>query len=223
MKKLVLFAIVCLFAGKVMAQSAQHEKAKEIKAELKEKSSKAAKQEAKKLIKEGWKVFAGGLPIEKQLDLAYQYQMDVDENLEPRYILGAGQTPGGTVDGARIQATELARIEIAGKIGSEATGIIDNLIGNKQVDGDEAESLTNIVTSATFKTLVSQKLGRVRTVVEIYRDTKDKKKEVQIRLVTSESQVKKIAKQAMREQFEKELKERGKEMSEEMKKFFYDK
>lgn len=45
------------------------------KNELNDKASKAARNEAKKLGKEGWKAAPGALPLEKQLDRSYLMQM----------------------------------------------------------------------------------------------------------------------------------------------------
>lgn len=215
MKKVILFIAACFIAGMATAQNSRLEKSIKTKTELKEKASKTAKKEAKRMKKEGWKVTAGALPLEKQLDRSYIYELDLDDEMNPLYIIGQGRSIGGSYDAAHIQAMELARIEIAGKIGSEATGLIDNLVGTKQLDNEEAESM--VTTMEEWKTIVSQKLGRVTIAVDCFRELSDKNKEVQIRLVTSEAQVRKIARDTIREKLEKELKARGKEMSEELK------
>ena len=46
----------------------RQELAKASKKELNEKAGKAARKEAKRLSKEGWKTAPGALPLEKQLD-----------------------------------------------------------------------------------------------------------------------------------------------------------
>jgi len=212
MKKLICLAFVCLLAGGAMAQSAKMAKMKQMKAELKEKASKTARKEAKQLAKEGWKVLPGSLPLEKQLDKMYLFLEDVDEDLNPVYIVGRGQSIGENIDAARIQATELARLDIAGQIGSEASSLIDNMVGNKQVGADDAASMTTLLSES--KTIFSQKLGRVRTGLEIHRVLDNKRKEVQIRLVAKDSDIKEIAKQAIREEMEK----RGMKMSDDLDK-----
>ena len=45
---------------------------------------KAAKKEAKKMEKEGWKTT--GLPLEQQLYRYFAYQYDFDENNHPNYF-----------------------------------------------------------------------------------------------------------------------------------------
>ena len=67
LKVFTLLMALCLSTTVVMAQNTKKEKAKQAKAELKEKASKAARKEAKRLTKEGWRVAAGALPLEKQL------------------------------------------------------------------------------------------------------------------------------------------------------------
>ena len=98
---------------------------------MKEKASKDARKEAKRLQKEGWQAFPGGLPMDKQVDRVYMYLESFDDDLNPQYVDGSGTATGESYAAAQAQATELARIELASKIGSEATGIIDNMLGNK--------------------------------------------------------------------------------------------
>ncbi len=187
------------------------EKAKQAKLELKEKASKTARKEAKRFMKEGWAVSPGALPMEKQLDRSYMFEMDVDDDLNPRYVIGEGRSIGENFDAANIQATELARMQLAGKIGSEATALVDNLVANKQLAQDQAASITT--TMVESKTIFSQKLGRVQVALSLNRVLKNGNKEVLVRLVAKESSIKEIAKQAIRDELEKD----GKELSEELK------
>ena len=212
-KFLAVLVMLSLSMG-VSAQNALQKKVKENKAALKEKASKDAKKEAKRLQKEGWTVSPGGLPLEKQVDRLYMFLEDYDDDMEPVYVDGEGRSIAENFAAAQIQATELARMNIASKISSEATGIVDNMVANKMLADDQAASITT--TLVENKSIFSQKLGRVQTPLTVTRELKNKNKEVMVRMVTKVSSIKEIAKDAVRAELEKE----GKELSEELKAYF---
>jgi hypothetical protein len=213
MKFLAVLVMLSLSMG-VSAQNALQKKVKENKAALKEKASKDAKKEAKRLQKEGWTVSPGGLPLEKQVDRLYMFLEDYDDDMEPVYVDGEGRSIAENFAAAQIQATELARMNIASKISSEATGIVDNMVANKMLADDQAASITT--TLVENKSIFSQKLGRVQTPLTVTRELKNKNKEVMVRMVTKVSSIKEIAKEAVRDELEKQ----GKELSEELKAYF---
>ena len=214
MKFLAVLALLSLSMG-VSAQNAMQQKLMANKSALKEKASKDAKKEAKRLTKEGWTVFPGGLPLEKQLDRVYMFQEDYDDDMNHKYILGENISMGETVAAAQAQATELARMDLAGQIGSETTTIVDNMLANKMLADDQAASIAT--TLIENKTLYSQKLGRIEPVLKLMRvNKKNNNKEVMVRLVAKKSSIDEIAKQAVRAELEKG----GKELSEELKAFF---
>ena len=212
-KFLAVVVMLSLSMG-VSAQNALQKKVKENKAALKEKASKDAKKEAKRLQKEGWTVSPGGLPLEKQVDRLYMFLEDYDDDMEPVYVDGEGRSIAENFAAAQIQATELARMNIASKISSEATGIVDNMFAIKMLADDQAASITT--TLVENKSIFSQKLGRVQTPLTVTRELKNKNKEVMVRMVTKVSSIKEIAKEAVRAELEKE----GKELSEELKAYF---
>jgi translation elongation factor EF-Ts len=83
MKKLLLVAMSLIMAcGVSFAQEAKEvlkerqEIAKLAKKELKAKSTKEARKEAKKLTKQGFVVFPGDLPLAKQLDRSYMMEYE---------------------------------------------------------------------------------------------------------------------------------------------------
>ena len=216
MKTMKFLAVLALlsFSMNTMAQNAMQMKLKENKSALKEKASKSARQEAKRLKKENWNAAPGGLPMDKQLDRLFLFLEDFDENMTPLYIDGRGQAIAENIAAAQVQATELARLDLVGKISTEATGIIDNMIGNKMLADDQAASISTAL--AEYKTFFSQKLGRVQTPLVLTRVLKNNNKEVLVRMVTKKSSVEEIAKEAIRE----ELTKGGKELSDELKAFF---
>ena len=117
------------------------------------------------------------------------------------YILGEGKSVAGNYDAARMQARELARLEIAGSISSEATSLIDNMVGNKQLENEDAASMTETVMAS--KNLISQSIGRVIMVVECYRVLSNKNREVMVRIAYNGDMAKAAAKKAVRDELEK--------------------
>ena len=192
MNTLKLISIVLIVSMSTTAMAQNKSNAKQTKAELNEKASKVARKEAKSFKKEKWQVSPGALPLEKQLDRAYTYELEVDDDMNPVFVIAEGRSIGENYDIAKIQATELARMQIAGKMGSETTAIVDNLLANKQLTSEQAASITT--TMIKDKTFYSQKLGRLQTVVECYRVLKNKNKEVLVRLVMKEEQIQKLKK-----------------------------
>lgn len=170
--------------------------------ELTKKATKAAVKEAKQLKKDGWKVNPGALPIEKQLDKSYLMQNDFDENLFPKYIMGEARSVGQNYDAAKMQAQELAKINLASNIQSEVTALVENSVSNSQLNPEEATSVVKSIMNA--KTLIEQSLGRTLVVVEMNRTLDNKNKEVLVRLACSEKEVKSVAKEAVRKELEKQ-------------------
>ena len=96
MKRIILSIAVCLLAGSQISYAQiskeQMKERKEIskssKSQLNEKASKAARQEAKRMRKEGWQTTPGALPLDKQLDKSYMMQYEYDEDMYPKYVMG---------------------------------------------------------------------------------------------------------------------------------------
>ena len=171
------------------------------KAELGEKATKTARKAAKRLAKEGWTTTPGALPLEKQLDKSYLMQMEYDENMFPKYLMGEAMSIGENYDAARLQAMELAKQSLAGQIQTEVTALIENTLSNKQLAAEEAASVTQIISAG--KNLISQSIGRVLTVVEMYRVLGNKNKEVSLRIAYNAEMAKQVAKKAVRQELEK--------------------
>ena len=213
MKKLIkIIAIVSVvFAASTQAM-AQERSTKQILKErqqiakmskkgLSSKASKTARKEAKKLTKDGWKVAPGALPMDKQLDRSYQMQYEFDENLFPKYIMGDALTVGENYDAAKMQALELAKLNLAGQIQTEITMLIETTVANRQMAAGDAASIVESVGAS--KNLISQSIGRVIPVVEMYRDTKNKNKEVRVYIAYNSEMAREAVKQAVRQDLEK--------------------
>ena len=148
--------------------------------ELNKRASKAARKEAKKLTKEGWRVAPGQLPLEKQLDKAYNMYYEYEESGLPKYIIGDAMSPGAIYDAAKMQALELAKTNLAGMIQTEVTALIESTVANEQITQEQAQSIARTVQAS--KNLIVQRLGRTFTVTECYRTLPNKTVQVRVTL-----------------------------------------
>lgn len=209
MKKVLFIMSLCLLTGTTMSYAQlskeQLKERKEIKklskADLNEKASKAARKEAKTLKKQGWQIAPGALPLEKQLDKSYMMQQEFDEDLFPKYLMGEAMSIGQNYDAAKMQALELAKQNLAGQIQTEVTALIENTVANKQLEPEDAASVVQSISAG--KNLISQSIGRVITVVEVYRTVSGKNKEVLVRIAYNSEMAKAAAKKAVREDLER--------------------
>ena len=159
--------LVCLLAAPMSAfaqqqsvkdlQKERKELYKASKAELNEKATKAAKKEAKKLQKEGWQPAPGALPLEKQLDKSYLMQMEYDESMYPKYLMGEAMSIGENYDGAKMQALELAKQNLAAQVQTEVSALVDNSVATQQLAMEVAVSVTMCILAS--KSLIVQSIG----------------------------------------------------------------
>ena len=98
-------------------------------------------------------------------------------------------------------ALELAKQNLAGQIQTEVTALIENTVANEQMEAEQAASITRSVMAS--KNLISQSIGRVMPVIEVYRTLSNKNKEVLVRIAYNSDMAKKAAKKAIKEDLEK--------------------
>lgn len=209
MRKIIIGLVSLLMvsvAGMGYAQTTKDQRkerqelAKSSKKELNQKASKAARKEAKRLSKEGWKTAPGALPLDKMLDKSYMLEYQYDSDGFPQFIMAGAMSIGGNYDAAKMQALELAKQDLAGQIQTEVAALIKNDVSNKQMDQGDVVSVTSSILAG--KNLISQSLGRVIPVVEAYRSVDGKNKEVMVRIAYSQDMAKAVAKRAIRQQLE---------------------
>lgn len=194
MKKIALFVCAALLSA--LTVNAQN-----TAVNLNAKASKDAAKMAKQYKKEGWVVAPGQLPLERQLDRSFQLMIELDENGYQKYVSGEGQSVGNNYDAAKMQALEMAKMQMVSKVQSQISTIVDNTVSNAQLSREQAESVTETV--AASKTLISQNIGRVMTVVEVYRDKPRKSKEVRVVIFYNAEMALQSAKKAIRSELEK--------------------
>ena len=198
MKKIIIFMSALALLAAPLSMNADNNKA--AKKQLDVKASKTARNEAKRLKKEGWKPAPGALPIEKQLDNSFLKQQEEDELGYPKFLMGEAMSIGENYDAAKMQALELSKQNLAGQIQTEVTALIENTVANKQLAKEEAVSITKSVIAS--KNLISQKIGKTMVVTELYRELSNKNKEVLVRVAYNMQMAKEAARQAIREDLE---------------------
>ena len=222
MKRALIFAALLALGGlqvsQVRAQTAK-DLAKERRTisrlseqELNSRATKAARQEAKRLKKDGWLVSPGALPMDKQLDKAYKMQFEYDDNAFPKYLMGEAMSTGQNYDAAKVQALELAKLNLAGQVQTEITALVENTVSNSQLDAGEASSIVETVNAS--KNVISQSLGRVIPVMECYRKTRNGNTEVLVRIAYNSQMAINAAKNAVKQSLE----EKGNNLHEQLDK-----
>lgn len=172
------------------------------KNEMKEKASKDARKEAKKLEKEGFVVFPGDLPLAKQLDrsymMEYEYVQNAAGSIVPKYLVGRGMATGENYNAAQNSAVEIAKQYVAGLAEIDITSITEITLANSETS--IVTSLAEVVTAS--KNIVAKKLGEIQPVVLLHKDEK-KTKTVVVRVVYDRNTVLQVYKETIREELEK--------------------
>ena len=240
MKKalLILSALFLLFTvmptegfGQVKTRNQLKKERKQLRSRVKDKALKKARKEAKRLEKEeGWRVFPGDRPLDKMLEDSWmkQYEMKLNNDMSETnaYIWATGNGVSKTKSAGKMQAMELAKVELAGQMKTHVTALTTSNIANAQLSSVDAETEMSIVQSA--KSITSATLTQVKPTVVLYRTKLPKKElkqnnrmqlapgtvEVQVMLFYDLYQVDIQTRDAIK----KELKDKLKDNEEELKK-----
>ncbi len=190
MKKvlIILSALFLLFSvaptdsfGQIKSRKELQKERKQLRNKIKEKAVKQARKEAKRLEKEeGWRVFPGDKPLEKMLEDSWmkQYEMKYDPATGGEtnaYIWATGNAVAKTKSAGKMQAMELAKVELAGQLKTHVAALTTANIANAQLSGVDAETEQSIVQTA--KNITAATLTQIKPTVVLYR-TKIPKKEL---------------------------------------------
>ena len=152
MKKNLLISVFTVFALMLSVNTFAQEKAtkkdyktmakqeKVLNNELKKKALKDARKEAKKLTKEGFKTPIGKLPLDKQIENAWQKQAEMTPDGTPFWYVASSRAIGGNQSSAVLQATNAAKIELAGQIQTKVSQLIEAKVANDDMGQEEAAS-----------------------------------------------------------------------------------
>lgn len=200
--KALTLTLALVFALSTLTIAQDKSTRKAGKKEIKKKAVKEARKEAKSFKKQGYHVSPGALPMEKQIETAWVRQYEIDEDGYPLYIVASGNSVANTQSAAKLQATELAKLELAGSISTQVAALIESSVANQQFNAEEAASVTKTVAAA--KNIIAQELGRTIPLFEIYRTLKNKNVEVFVRMAYNSKKANEVAKRAITKKLEEE-------------------
>ena len=172
-----------------------------LKKELNTRPIKSARQDAKKYEKNGYYVAPGAPPMALQLEKAYMKQMEKDETGNNRYFTAYSTSLAETQIAAKLQATEAAKLDLAGQIASNVAALINTNVANAQLNAEDAASVTKTVAAA--KSTIAQELGRVEPIFEMYKKN-GKNIEANVRLAYDQKIALEMAKNALRDKLHAE-------------------
>jgi hypothetical protein len=203
MKKIFSVLIALFLVSGIVAPVAGQVTTKEARKALKMKAPREVKREARNYKKNGYYVAVGASTLERQLTTAWMREVEVDEQGFPKYIVATGRSVGETQIAAKLQATETAKLELAGTLATNVAALIENNIANAQLNQEEAASVTKTVAAA--KNIIAQEIGRIITIVELYKDI-NKNIEANVRIAYNSEMAMEMAKKVVRQQLEEETK-----------------
>lgn len=209
MKKSLLFVALAAFAMTISLNAIAQEKAtgkdfkkiqkneKVLNKDLEKKALKEARKQAKQLEKEGFSTPVGKLPLAKQLETSWQKQAELDMDGNPYWYIASSRAIGGNQSAAALQATNAAKLELAGQIQTKVAQLIEAKVANDDMGQEDAASLSNMV--AASKSIISGTLGRVIPLVEVFRTLPNKNVEVHVTLGYNQEAATKAAVKAIRQ------------------------
>ena len=177
---------------------------------MKRKAYKSGRKEARKFRRGGWYVAPGALPMDKQIEKSWELQFHEDEDGYPLYLVATGNSVAESQSAAKLQAMELAKLELAGVVQTNIIAIIENSVANNQLSRDDAASVTKTV--AASKNIIVQEIGRVVTFFEIYREVGKRNIESSVRIGYNSQLAYDTAKKAIKEQLEDRTEELHKKL-----------
>ena len=170
--------------------------------ELKRKALKTAQKEAKNYKKEGYRVFLGDMPMDKQIENAWMKAIDLNDKGYPENIVGHAQVTAGNSTAAKSQALHAAKVEIASLTSSMIAALIESSVGNNEITTVEAQTLNKHLQAS--KELIVADLGQVLKVLEIYRELPNKNVLVITRVAYNSSLALEAAGRRLRKEMEAE-------------------
>jgi len=198
---LIIIFLLGIFASTLSTPALADKEDRQLNRQIKKKAVKHARKEARKFKRKKWFVAPGALPMDKQVEKAWQLQYMEDENGYPLYIVATGNSVAETQSAAKLQAMELAKLELAGLVQTNVAALIENSVANSQLNNEEAASVTKTV--AASKNIIAQEIGRVIIMFEIYKKI-DKNVEASVRIGYNTDIAMETAKKTIRKKLEEE-------------------
>ena len=143
------------------------------------------------------------MSIEKQLARAELLDNSFEEDgVTQKYAKGDATSTAESYDAGKMQALELARLNLVSSIETDITELAETNRSNKDISADNAASVIKVLRSS--KSFVSKKLGQTNSVIEMYRELPNGNVQVRVQTYYSMDKAREIAKSVVREELEKQ-------------------
>lgn len=193
MKRISATIVTLLIVSAAFSQTTYKEAEKMIK---KDKAVKEARKEAKKWEKQDYTNLPGNLPLANQFERSLVMQVMLNDDGEQRYLTATGSAISGSEGVAQANAMDNTRVQLAGVIQSEVSALVTNNKGNTGYTADEMQTVDEFLSSS--KTLIQNKIGRIKPVIEMMRRVDDKF-EYRFTVMYDTEEAKRIAKEILQE------------------------
>jgi hypothetical protein len=190
----------------------------ELVKQIEERAVKEARVEGRRLEKEGFLVFPGSLPLEKQLQNIWMRQYQENPDGSAKYLFADGNGVGKTQTAAEMQAMEAAKLQLAGQISNQVFQIIEAKIANDQLDRDAGNSLTKFV--AGSKNYIAQNLDYVKPAFKVYRDVGRQDMEVALKIYYNIDEAMAAAEKALQQKAREGLESEADQLVDEINRLF---
>lgn len=191
---------------------------KELIREIKADPVREARKEGKNLEKDGYMVFPGSMPIDKQLERVWMKQYEENADGSAKYLFADGNGVGKTQTAAELQAMEAAKLQLAGQISNEINQIIEGKIANDQLDRESGNSLTKFV--AGSKNYIIQNLSYIKPAFKVYRNVGRSDMEVAVKIYYNVEESMIAAQKALEMKVRQELEGEADELIDEINTLF---
>lgn len=176
---------------------------KEAKKDVKRSGTiKEARKESKKWEKQGYTNLPGNLPLANQFEKSMLMQVMITDEGEQRFLSATGSAISGSEGVAQANAIDNTRLILAGQIQAEVSALVTNNKGNTGFTADEVQTVDEFLSSS--KTLIQNKIGNIKSVIEMVRRVGDKF-EYRLTVMYDTQNAKRIAKDIMVEKLDKKL------------------
>ncbi|MEP0365842.1 MAG: hypothetical protein ABJN36_10175 [Cyclobacteriaceae bacterium] len=193
MKRISATIVTLFIVSAAFSQTTYKEAEKMIK---KDKAVKEARKEAKKWEKQDYTNLPGNLPLANQFERSLVMQVMLNDDGEQRYLTATGSAISGSEGVAQANAMDNTRVQLAGVIQSEVSALVTNNKGNTGYTADEMQTVDEFLSSS--KTLIQNKIGRIKPVIEMMRRVDDKF-EYRFTVMYDTEEAKRIAKEILQE------------------------
>ena len=212
MKKIILslcmlFAALASFGQNALELAKQQQELEAFnKKILNAKPTKAAKQQAKELKKEGWTVPAGEPSIEQQVTKSQLYGEELmateDGATTKRFFMHTAMQTSGTYNVGYAAARANAMAEVAGMIKTQLVSSIKLKADDSQTSAINATTVDKF--SQKIDAIVDETLTNGTPMLAIYRRLQNGNFEVQVRLAFDKKDIMARMKKNMQKELEKE-------------------